>query len=373
MDDEKMENKDSMKEQSPQDEVAGKTDDPKEKIAKKSSDKATKKGNEKQEVKETKSKAKSDTEKNKITDRKSSNGKNVIFKPQILLAVIAVLAVAVVVLAVLLMQQPPQDDRSIVATVNGDEVTKDQLFDSMFARGGQEALENLVTRKLIIQEAEKKGITVSEEEVDGEVRSIIDDSFQGSEEDFIAALEFYGLNIEDFREDAYLNLLVRKVAMDEIDLSEAAAREFYDENRALFEQREEVEARHILVESREEAEDIIALLDAGEEFESLAAEYSLDTSNKDSGGYLGFFGREMMIIEFEEAAFSLEIGDISEPIQTDFGFHIIEVLDRSEELEVEFEDVREDVMDMMLEMEMEAVINDLVQDLYDQSDIEYLI
>lgn len=372
MDDEKMEKKENMKEQSPQDEIAGKTDKPKEKVAKKASEKATKKDNEKQEVKEPKSKAKSDTGKNKKTDGKSSNGKNFIFNPKILLAAIAILAVAVVVLAVLLMQQP-QDDRSVVATVNGDEITRDQLFDSMFARGGQEALENLITRKLIIQEAEKKGITVSEEEVDGEVRSIIDDSFQGSEEDFIAALDFYGLNMEDFREDAYLNLLVRKVAMDEIDLSETAAREFYDENSALFQQSEEVEARHILVESREEAEDILALLDAGEEFEVLAAEHSLDTSNKDSGGYLGFFGREMMIIEFEEAAFNLEIGDISEPIQTDFGFHIIEVLDRREELEVEFEDVREEVMDMMLETEMEAVINDLVQNLYDQSDIEYLI
>jgi foldase protein PrsA len=216
-------------------------------------------------------------------------------------------------------------------------------------------------------------LVVSDEEIDQEVQSIINESFQGSEDDFRNALDFYGISYEAFRDDAYLNLLVRKIAMEDVDLSDEALEEFFADNASLFEQREEVEARHILVDSREEAEEVITLLEEGGDFAALAAEYSLDTSNKDSGGYLGFFGREMMILEFEEVAFDLDVGEISAPVETDFGFHIIEVLDRQEEVSVVFEDVQQEVADTLLDMKIPEVINELVQQLYEESEIEYFI
>lgn len=123
--------------------------------------------------------------------------------------------------------------------------------------------------------------------------------------------KFAGSTYEMVREDAELTILKRK-------LSEAFGEEAPKTG-------EQVKARHILIGDDDAARKVLDRLKSGEEFDALAAELSTDGSNKDKGGDLGWFGRGTMVTPFEDAAFSLPVGRVSEPVKTQFGVHVIRV------------------------------------------------
>lgn len=114
---------------------------------------------------------------------------------------------------------------------------------------------------------------------------------------------------------------------------------------------EQVWARHILVATLEEAEDVLARLDAGEDWAALAAELSLDTSNKDRGGDLGWFPREQMVEPFANAAFEMRVGEISDPVESEFGFHIIQVIGHEDRplTSAQYDAVRQQMMNDFLQ------------------------
>jgi peptidyl-prolyl cis-trans isomerase D len=139
-------------------------------------------------------------------------------------------------------------------------------------------------------------------------------TFEGFQDRFNETIEGlnseYGISEQDMR-NAFRANLFRKKIMDavigEIECSE-----------------EQVWAAHILVDDEKLAKEIKSRLDEGEQWSILASTYSIDSSNKDSGGDLGWFGRGKMVPEFEDAVFGMKIGEISEPVKTEFGWHIIQ-------------------------------------------------
>lgn len=140
--------------------------------------------------------------------------------------------------------------------------------------------------------------------------------YQESFNEYISSLEEINVSEDYLRQYVYHYLLDQKVQ-----------EQVYAEVSVVQDQ---VWARHILVETEDEAKDVLARLDAGEDWNALAAELSLDTSNNTSGGDLGWFPKGYMVEPFEEAAFALGVGEVSQPVETDYGWHVIQVIGHEE-------------------------------------------
>ena len=139
------------------------------------------------------------------------------------------------------------------------------------------------------------------------------------------------------------------------DVSDGVAKAFYEDQVKAMKPEEEVQARHILVDSEDKAKEIAEKLAKGGDFAALAKENSKDPGSKDDGGMLGFFGRGQMVPQFEEAAYRLKKGEISPPIKSQFGFHLIKLEDRRDKKLPTFDDVKERIMNSMIQKKAQEV------------------
>jgi len=142
-------------------------------------------------------------------------------------------------------------------------------------------------------------------------------------------------------------------------VSEAVAKSFYEDQIKAMKPEEEVQARHILVDSEDKAKELADRLAKGEDFAKLAKENSKDPGSKDDGGMLGFFGKGQMVPAFEEAAFRLKKGEVSPPVKSQFGYHLIKVEDRRDKKLPTFEEVKDRIMNSMIQRKAQEVANGL--------------
>jgi foldase protein PrsA len=214
----------------------------------------------------------------------------------------------------------------IVETKVGN-ITKDELYNTMKERFGKDVIRDLVTEKVL-----SKKYKVSDKEIDKEVENLKE--MYGTQYDL--AVQQNGE--QAIRDMVKLDLLRQKAAMEDIKVSEKELKKYYDEYKP------KIRASHILVKDEKTAKEIKAKLDKGEDFAKLAKEYSQDPGSAQKGGDLGWFGPGKMVKAFEDAAYSLKVGEISQPVKTEFGYHIIKVTDKEKKKsyeqmkdEIEFE------------------------------------
>ncbi len=193
----------------------------------------------------------------------------------------------------------------------------------------QQVLDLLVENELIRQRAAAQGITISDGQIDAEIEDTLNDLLNdGQAETPAEAQEYFEgwlqgnyYTREEFREIIRLTLMTQQLREPVIASVPVTA--------------EHVRARHILVNSREDAEEVLTRLNNGEDFSALAAEYSVDVTTASNSGDLGWFARGSLLVpQVEEVAFSQDPNQISDIIETDWGFHIIQTLEFDDNYEV---------------------------------------
>jgi parvulin-like peptidyl-prolyl isomerase len=232
-------------------------------------------------------------------------------------------------------------------------------------------VESLISQSLLLQEAKKQKIKVSRKEIDAKL-SAIKESFPSAKE-FQEQLRGSGLTEAQLRGYLKEQIQVEKLLDDlrnEVRITEEEIVKAY----------EEVRPAHILVipeddtpeakeQARQKVQELAEQLRQGADFAELARAYSEDVGSKEEGGDLGFVGRGRLVKEFEEAAFALEVGEISDVVETDYGFHVIKLLDRKLAEGDEFLEARDALAAELKEQKVNNKIAEFVAELRDDSQV----
>jgi peptidyl-prolyl cis-trans isomerase C len=244
----------------------------------------------------------------------------------------------------------------------------------------------MITDKLIDQASESMAVTP--EEVDTEINTIAQQ--YGSQERFAEELSTSGQTMDQFKER--LTKLIRQRKWMESQVGDVASvpetevRAFYDENTAEFEQPDVVRASHILIRLDEGADEAtIAAKQAqaaelaakakedGADFAALAVEFSEDPTVQQNKGDLNFFPKDRMVPEFAEAAFASEVGTITEPVRTQFGWHVIKVTDKREAQTLPFDEVKADIGEYLKESKQQQAVEGVIAGLREKAQVEVFI
>jgi foldase protein PrsA len=273
--------------------------------------------------------------------------------------------VIVMVMAILFGTAFNQDT---VASVDGETITKNELYDVLVKQYGQDSLSYLIDNKIVEIAARKENVKISDEDVDAEMKEFVEAN--GGEESFHYALEQSGLTEKEIETEIVNYLKIVKLLESEVDITDEEMKTHFEENKDSYNEPEQVEASHILVENEETANEVKEKLDTGEDFAELAKEYSTDTSNAENGGELGYFSKGTMVEEFDNIAFSINVGEISDPVKTDFGYHIIHVTDKKEAKEANFEDHKEEIEQILFDQEISTEYSTWITEQREKLEIE---
>jgi peptidyl-prolyl cis-trans isomerase C len=247
-----------------------------------------------------------------------------------------------------------------------------------------QVVERLIEQKLLDQKVKQAGIEVSDEQVDQRIKEVAQrhNIPMDQYEQFVNTI---GPGMEAVRKEikrdlSYQQLMESKWEGD-INVTEEEALQFYNDNTVNFTQPEQVKARHILIgtggvdpnadpnEARAEAEEVLQKIKEGADFAEMARKHSDDPGSAALGGELDYFSRGMMVPPFEEVAFSLEPNELSGLVKTDYGYHIIQVLDHKDPNVVPFEQAKDRIMEYLKSTKEMEFFRNYVQEIKNQADV----
>ncbi len=227
-----------------------------------------------------------------------------------------------------------------VARVNGTDITDTELAFAEAEVGAEIAGLPVESRRRVLVEYLVEAHLFAEEAAKGQLNS---------GKDFEDRLAYYKLRA---LRDSFYEKKVRG------SVSDAQAKAAYDEQIGKLKPEAEVRARHILVKTEDEAKDLIAQIKGGADFNELAKK-SADGPSAHTGGDLGYFSRGQMVKAFEDAAFALEPGQISAPVKSEFGWHVIKVEDKRSRPVPSFEEVKEQITASLIQTQLKDVVQKL--------------
>ena len=232
-------------------------------------------------------------------------------------------------------------------------------------------LRNAIVRSLVEQTefeiaAEELDVEVSDADVEKRLTELKEQFFEGDEKKYEAELEKQGLTDEQVRSDVRTRLLSEKVFEEvtkDVKVTDQEIKAYYDENKTQFETPASREVRHILVKQKARADDLYRQLQNGGNFAALAKQYSQDPASKAQGGK--FTAQQGATVpEFDKTAFELETGELSRPVKTQFGWHIIEATAAIKpKATQELSEVESQISDQLLEEQKNARINEWIEEL----------
>ena len=284
--------------------------------------------------------------------------------------------------------ETPLTSRTL-ATVNGQEITENELnqrIDFLFFSMGypQEYksmidmnafLENMADETLLLQEARKNNVPLEKREIEEAIEELLfmmNTNKQELESELIEAGFSMNYLQEYYAKQILIGKLLNEKVLNEISVEEKEINDFYQNNLEIYEAREgEIRARHILVNEEEKIKEIYEELMSTsiamrkERFIELAKEKSTCPSGM-QGGDLGFFGKGMMVPEFEEEAFKLSVNEISKPVKTQFGWHII----MRDERRLYLSEVKEEIKAELLSKKQNEVLMNYITQIRERSEIE---
>ena len=313
----------------------------------------------------------------------------------------------VTTLALLLLASPTllagqkEPSKDTVAVVNGVEISRAD-FDAeisrarqQFARLGQpisgtrlskikkDVLENLIGRELLYQTSQKHGIKVDEAAINNQL-AMLKKRFP-SEAEFNKVLSKNNLSEAAMRAQLERNTAIKefidKQFVQKVTISDKESKAYYESNPEYFKQPEQVQASHILIkidseadesqkaQARKKIEKIQKRLQKGEDFAALAKEFSQCPSNA-KGGDLGYFRRGQMVPPFEQVAFALKPGAVSDIVETKFGYHLIKVIDKKAETTIPYKDVKDKLEQHLKREKIQKEVTLYVEKLKEKAKVE---